>query len=155
MGIEREQITGTTDATDLGGSGPTRALHREDPSPADGRAPEGGRPSGRGPGRTLGRYVVLEDLRAGGMSLVSAAYGILQASVTSDLKRLLAYSSIEHMGIVALGAAIGGPLATAAATAAATVPVPQLHVSPTPRSHTRIRTWFGATGWTAGTSRSI
>lgn len=31
-----------------------------------------------------------------------------------DYKRMLAYSSIEHMGLLALGAAIGGPLATAA-----------------------------------------
>ena len=31
-----------------------------------------------------------------------------------DYKRMLAYSSIEHLGLVALGAAIGGPLATAA-----------------------------------------
>jgi hydrogenase-4 component F len=30
--------------------------------------------------------------------------------VQRDLKRLLAYSSIEHMGIVALGVGIGGPL---------------------------------------------
>jgi hydrogenase-4 component F len=32
-----------------------------------------------------------------------------------DYKRMLAYSSIEHLGLVALGAAIGGPLALAAA----------------------------------------
>lgn len=31
-----------------------------------------------------------------------------------DYKRLLAYSSIEHMGIIALGLAVGGSLATAA-----------------------------------------
>jgi hydrogenase-4 component F len=31
-----------------------------------------------------------------------------------DYKRMLAYSSIEHMGLLALGAAIGGPLATTA-----------------------------------------
>jgi len=31
-----------------------------------------------------------------------------------DYKRMLAYSSIEHMGLLALGAAVGGPLATAA-----------------------------------------
>jgi hydrogenase-4 component F len=31
-----------------------------------------------------------------------------------DYKRMLAYSSIEHMGVLALGAAIGGPLALAA-----------------------------------------
>lgn len=32
-----------------------------------------------------------------------------------DLKRMLAYSSVEHMGIVALAAAIGGPVAISAA----------------------------------------
>jgi hydrogenase-4 component F len=31
-----------------------------------------------------------------------------------DYKRMLAYSSIEHMGVIALGAAVGGPLALAA-----------------------------------------
>jgi hydrogenase-4 component F len=31
-----------------------------------------------------------------------------------DYKRMLAYSSIEHMGVIALGAAAGGPLAIAA-----------------------------------------
>ncbi len=34
---------------------------------------------------------------------VSALYGVLQASVATDLKRLLAYSTTENMGIVALG----------------------------------------------------
>ncbi len=43
-------------------------------------------------------------LIAGG---VSAVYGVLQASVATDLKRLLAYSTTENMGLVvlALGAA--------------------------------------------------
>ena len=38
---------------------------------------------------------------------VSAVYGVLQASVATDLKRLLAYSTVENMGLitVALGAA--------------------------------------------------
>lgn len=47
--------------------------------------------------------------------------GLLSLSVTAglvitqrDYKRLLAYSSIEHMGLLALGAAVGGPLALAA-----------------------------------------
>jgi hydrogenase-4 component F len=31
-----------------------------------------------------------------------------------DYKRMLAYSSIEHMGVIALGTAVGGPLALAA-----------------------------------------
>lgn len=40
---------------------------------------------------------------------VSAMYGILQASVTSDLKRLLAYSTSENVGLMflALGAGLG------------------------------------------------
>ncbi|GAY12916.1 proton-conducting transporter membrane subunit [Pseudonocardia sp. N23] len=42
--------------------------------------------------------------------LVSASLLIAQR----DYKRMLAYSSIEHSGLLALGAAIGGPLASAA-----------------------------------------
>jgi hydrogenase-4 component F len=42
--------------------------------------------------------------------LVAASLMITQR----DYKRLLAYSSIEHMGIIALAAGIGGPLASAA-----------------------------------------
>ena len=39
---------------------------------------------------------------------MSAVYGILQASVTSDLKRLLAYSTTENVGLMflALGTAL-------------------------------------------------
>lgn len=47
--------------------------------------------------------------------------GLLSLAVAATLtltqrsyKRLLAYSSIEHMGVLAVGAAVGGPLATAA-----------------------------------------
>ncbi len=43
----------------------------------------------------------------GAISIVVA--GLLMI-VQRDLKRLLAYSSIEHMGIVAVGVGIGGPL---------------------------------------------
>lgn len=50
-----------------------------------------------------------------------AGAGLLSLAVTAalvitqkDFKRLLAYSSIEHMGLLALGAAAGGPLAIAA-----------------------------------------
>jgi hydrogenase-4 component F len=50
-------------------------------------------------------------LVAGLLSLAVAAALIL---AQRDYKRMLAYSSIEHMGLMALGAAIGGPLATAA-----------------------------------------
>jgi hydrogenase-4 component F len=42
--------------------------------------------------------------------LVAASLLIAQR----DYKRMLAYSSIEHMGLLALGAAIGGPLASSA-----------------------------------------
>jgi hydrogenase-4 component F len=45
-------------------------------------------------------------------SLVVAASLLL---AQRDYKRMLAYSSIEHLGLVALAAAIGGPLALAAA----------------------------------------
>ncbi len=44
----------------------------------------------------------------GTLSVVVAA---LLMVVQRDLKRLLAYSSIEHMGIVAIGVGIGGPVA--------------------------------------------
>ena len=39
---------------------------------------------------------------------VSAVYGILQAAVATDLKRLLAYSTTENMGLIFLGAGCGG-----------------------------------------------
>ncbi len=50
-------------------------------------------------------------LTAGLGSLTVAALLILRQR---DYKRLLAYSSIEHMGLIAIGAAVGGPLALAA-----------------------------------------
>jgi len=46
-------------------------------------------------------------LTFGALSLLVAAFLMI---VQRNLKRLLAYSSIEHMGIVALGVGIGGPL---------------------------------------------
>jgi hydrogenase-4 component F len=49
---------------------------------------------------------------AGLLSLTVAAALIIRQR---DLKRMLAYSSIEHMGLLALAAAIGGTLAIAAA----------------------------------------
>lgn len=45
-------------------------------------------------------------------SLVTAASLII---TQRDVRRLLAYSSVEHMGLVAFAAAIGSPLATSAA----------------------------------------
>ncbi|MGW4353171.1 proton-conducting transporter transmembrane domain-containing protein [Nocardia sp. NPDC004582] len=57
---------------------------------------------------------------------VTAVYGVLQASVASDLKRLLAFSTTENMGLItlALGAAtmlgdVGSTAAAAVAAAAA------------------------------------
>ena len=51
-------------------------------------------------------------LGLGALSIVVAVPFVL---VQHDLKRLLAYSSVEHMGIVALAVGIGGPLALFAA----------------------------------------
>jgi hydrogenase-4 component F len=46
-------------------------------------------------------------LMFGVLSLVAAGLLIV---VQRDLKRMLAYSSIEHMGIIAIGVGLGGPL---------------------------------------------
>ncbi len=48
----------------------------------------------------------------GVMSLVAASFFVLRQG---SYKRLLAYSSIEHMGIIALGVGFGAPLAIAGA----------------------------------------
>jgi hydrogenase-4 component F len=48
----------------------------------------------------------------GAVSLVAASLFVLRQS---NFKRLLAYSSIEHMGVVALGVGFGAPLAVAGA----------------------------------------
>jgi hydrogenase-4 component F len=47
-------------------------------------------------------------------ALLSLAVAAALVLTQRSYKRLLAYSSIEHMGILALGAAIGGPLAMTA-----------------------------------------
>ncbi len=47
-------------------------------------------------------------------ALLSLAVAATLVLTQRNYKRLLAYSSIEHMGILALGTAIGGPVATAA-----------------------------------------
>jgi hydrogenase-4 component F len=52
-------------------------------------------------------------LIAGGLLSIAVAGALILRQ--RDLKRMLAYSSIEHMGIIALAAAIGGPLAIGAA----------------------------------------
>ncbi|GAA0896732.1 proton-conducting transporter membrane subunit [Pseudonocardia zijingensis] len=55
---------------------------------------------------------------ARGLLIAAAIASLLVAAslliAQRDYKRMLAYSSIEHMGLLALGAAAGGPLATAA-----------------------------------------
>ncbi|MBK3568166.1 proton-conducting transporter membrane subunit [Streptomyces sp. MBT62] len=47
------------------------------------------------------------------MGGLSAVYGILQAAMASDLKRLLAYSTCENMGLVVLGVGAAGLFAHA------------------------------------------
>ncbi len=47
------------------------------------------------------------------MGGLSAVYGILQAAMASDLKRLLAYSTCENMGLVVLGVGAAGLFADA------------------------------------------
>jgi hydrogenase-4 component F len=70
------------------------------------------------------RYKVIADaaLGAGYMRGLLVAGALLSLAVAAslllaqrDYKRMLAYSSIEHMGLVALGVAIGTPLAVGAA----------------------------------------
>ncbi len=58
-----------------------------------------------GPGYPRGVLLVF-----GVLSVVLAAASMLEQR---DLKRLLAYSSVEHMGILAIGVAFGGPIALA------------------------------------------
>ncbi|GIH21462.1 proton-conducting transporter transmembrane domain-containing protein [Rugosimonospora africana] len=50
---------------------------------------------------------------------VSALYGILQAAVARDLKRLLAYSTVENMGLVFLGLGAAGVFHASASPALA------------------------------------
>ncbi|WP_343602312.1 proton-conducting transporter membrane subunit [Mycobacterium sp.] len=52
---------------------------------------------------------------------MSAVYGVLQASVAVDLKRLLAYSTVENMGLVTVALGAATLLAGSGAPAAATV----------------------------------
>lgn len=47
--------------------------------------------------------------------LLSVAVAALFIIVQRDIKRLLAYSSVENMGLIALAFGIGGPLGTLAA----------------------------------------
>ena len=49
------------------------------------------------------------------LAVVSILYGALMALAQSDLKRLVAYSSVSHMGFVMLGIAVGSTAALAGA----------------------------------------
>lgn len=106
----------------------------------------------------LGVYGVLRlgfDLLGGGarwwwlLVLVtggaSALYGILQAAVATDLKRLLAYSTVENMGLVFVGVGAAGVLRSsgAPALAALALAAAMLHVV----NHAGFKTLlFGAAG---------
>jgi len=48
-----------------------------------------------------------------GLGVASALYGILQAAVTTDLKRLLGYSTTENLGLVLVGVGAAGMFDTA------------------------------------------
>ncbi|MFC0506419.1 proton-conducting transporter membrane subunit [Micromonospora costi] len=52
-------------------------------------------------------------LLLGALGALSALYGILQAAVATDLKRLLAFSTSENVGLILLGLAAAGLLAGA------------------------------------------
>lgn len=52
---------------------------------------------------------------------VSAVYGVLQATVATDLKRLLAYSTTENMGLITLALGAATLFANSGARAAATI----------------------------------
>lgn len=55
------------------------------------------------------------------LGAVSALYGIIQAAVATDLKVLLAYSTVENMGLIFLGVGAAGTLRTSGAPALAGV----------------------------------
>ncbi len=59
--------------------------------------------------RTLGAGFPREVLL--GFGVASLAFAALSVLAQRDLKRLLAYSSIEHMGILAIGASFAAPVA--------------------------------------------
>jgi hydrogenase-4 component B len=55
------------------------------------------------------------------VGVVSALYGVLQASVATDLKRLLAYSTTENMGLIALALGAATLFANSGASGPATI----------------------------------
>ncbi|HTY13456.1 MAG TPA: hydrogenase 4 subunit F [Candidatus Omnitrophota bacterium] len=70
------------------------------------------------------RFGIIVDLAVGGryfghlmvlLGLISLFIAAVFVLVQKDIKRLLAYSSIEHLGIIAVGLGIGGPLGVYAA----------------------------------------
>ncbi|MFD1545791.1 proton-conducting transporter transmembrane domain-containing protein [Nonomuraea guangzhouensis] len=65
-----------------------------------------------------------------GAGALSALYGILQAAVSSDLKRLLGYSTTENMGVVLVGVGAAGFFAASGTTvlAALALTAALLHV---------------------------
>ena len=67
-------------------------------------------------------YCVSEIVNPGFASTILLAFGLLSLAVAAffivsakDLKRMLAYSSIENMGLIAIGFGIGSPIAIAGA----------------------------------------
>jgi hydrogenase-4 component B len=76
---------------------------------------------------------------------LSAVFGILQAAVATDLKGLLAYSTVENLGLVFLGVGAAGTLRTSGAgtLAAVVLAASLLHVV----NHAGFKTLlFGAAG---------
>jgi formate hydrogenlyase subunit 3/multisubunit Na+/H+ antiporter MnhD subunit len=57
------------------------------------------------------------------VGVVSAHYGVVQASVATDLKRLLAYSTIENLGLITLALGAATLFASAGAQRSATIAV--------------------------------
>ena len=55
------------------------------------------------------------------LGVLSGAYGILQASITSDLKRLLAYSTTENVGLAVTAVGVGMLLSNAGQDAVAAI----------------------------------
>ncbi|MEQ4721798.1 proton-conducting transporter membrane subunit [Nonomuraea sp. B19D2] len=63
-----------------------------------------------------------------GVGALSALFGILQAAVSTDLKRLLGYSTTENMGLVLVGVGAAGFFGPGSALAALALTAAVLHV---------------------------
>lgn len=57
-----------------------------------------------------GEFLQIDHIVAG-LAVLSIVYGALNAMASKDLKRMIAYSSVSHMGFVVLGIAGGTPIA--------------------------------------------